>query len=188
MLLAVVRHEAQWQILLTRRADSLRHHAGQIALAGGRRDAQDPNLTATALRETAEETGIEASALASFPAAARLLHPLGLRRCTRCPRSCRKSPSPAQCRRRWPKSFTCRSIFALHTADYSKPRLHPQRPHAHHAHAALWALRRLGPHRHDYLCKTWPRRYHLFQSGRLKAWQKSSYSGMQEKVIQNYAL
>ena len=43
VLLAVVQHEAQWQILLTRRADSLRHHTGQIALAGGRRDAQDPN-------------------------------------------------------------------------------------------------------------------------------------------------
>ena len=45
------RCEEALQILLTRRADSLRHHTGQIALAGGRRDAQDPNLTATALRE-----------------------------------------------------------------------------------------------------------------------------------------
>ena len=67
VLLAVVQHEAQWQILLTRRADSLRHHTGQIALAGGRRDAQDPNLTATALREAAEETGIEAAHWQTFP-------------------------------------------------------------------------------------------------------------------------
>ena len=36
VLLAVVRREGQWQILLTRRADTLRHHTGQIAFAGGR--------------------------------------------------------------------------------------------------------------------------------------------------------
>lgn len=32
VLLAVVRREEQWQIVLTRRADTLRHHTGQIAL------------------------------------------------------------------------------------------------------------------------------------------------------------
>lgn len=45
-------------ILLTRRATHLRQHAGQIAFAGGKKDAHDANLVATALRETWEETRI----------------------------------------------------------------------------------------------------------------------------------
>lgn len=138
VLLAVVQHEAQWQILLTRRADSLRHHTGQIALAGGRRDAQDPNLTATALRETAEETGIATRALAGFSATARLFHPLGLRR----------SPVPALSASpltrpnadEVAKSLPAARFRPLH-CQLSKQRLHPQRPHALHAHAALSALR-----------------------------------------------
>lgn len=36
--------------------------SGQIALPGGRRDAADPDLLATAIRETREETGVELSA------------------------------------------------------------------------------------------------------------------------------
>ncbi|QMT32552.1 CoA pyrophosphatase [Alysiella filiformis] len=47
-----------WQILLTRRAETLRHHTGQIAFAGGKCDPNDPSPIATALRETFEETGI----------------------------------------------------------------------------------------------------------------------------------
>lgn len=47
-------------ILLTRRADTLRHHRGQIAFPGGKRDAADSDAYATALRETCEETGIAA--------------------------------------------------------------------------------------------------------------------------------
>ncbi len=67
VLLAAVYRNAQWQILLTRRADTLRHHTGQIALAGGRRDSSDTDLVHTALRETAEETGIAAAHWQTFP-------------------------------------------------------------------------------------------------------------------------
>lgn len=45
-------------ILLTERAAHLRHHSGQIAFAGGKRDANDHDNTATALREAHEELGI----------------------------------------------------------------------------------------------------------------------------------
>ncbi|UOP04510.1 NUDIX hydrolase [Conchiformibius kuhniae] len=47
----------EWWILLTRRADTLRHHGGQFAFAGGRVDAADGSAAAAALREAAEEVG-----------------------------------------------------------------------------------------------------------------------------------
>ncbi|WP_336660459.1 NUDIX hydrolase [Leucobacter sp. USHLN153] len=46
-------------VLLTRRADSMRHHAGQIAFPGGGAEAQDRDAADTALREAAEETGVD---------------------------------------------------------------------------------------------------------------------------------
>ena len=44
--------------VLTLRNESLRGHSGQVSFPGGRQDAQDPTLTATALRETCEEIGV----------------------------------------------------------------------------------------------------------------------------------
>ncbi len=49
------------QLILTKRAAHLKHHAGQIAFAGGRMDDTDPDLTYTALREAQEEIGIDPS-------------------------------------------------------------------------------------------------------------------------------
>ena len=66
VLLAVVRQHDEWQLLLTRRADHLRHHTGQIALAGGRRDPHDISFTATALREAHEEIGTPPDAWQTF--------------------------------------------------------------------------------------------------------------------------
>lgn len=46
------------RIVLTKRASHLRHHPGQIAFPGGRQDAGDPDLIATALREASEEIAL----------------------------------------------------------------------------------------------------------------------------------
>lgn len=46
-------------ILLTERAHRLRSHPGQVSFPGGRKEASDPDLVATALRETHEEVGVE---------------------------------------------------------------------------------------------------------------------------------
>ncbi|ORW89955.1 coenzyme A pyrophosphatase [Mycobacterium sp. IEC1808] len=50
-------------LLLTVRASTLRHHAGQAAFPGGASDPGDDGPVATALREAQEETGIDVSRL-----------------------------------------------------------------------------------------------------------------------------
>lgn len=50
-------------LLVTVRASTLRHHAGQAAFPGGATDLGDDGPVHTALREAAEETGIDAGRL-----------------------------------------------------------------------------------------------------------------------------
>ncbi len=45
-------------MLLTRRAEHVKHHAGQISFPGGRTKTSDDGPRDTALRETAEEIGV----------------------------------------------------------------------------------------------------------------------------------
>ena len=46
------------QILLTRRAEGLRQHAGQVSFPGGKQEQTDASLTETALREAEEEISL----------------------------------------------------------------------------------------------------------------------------------
>ncbi len=48
-------------LTLTKRSEQLALHGGQISLPGGRREAHDVDLAATALRETSEEVGVAAA-------------------------------------------------------------------------------------------------------------------------------
>ena len=47
------------RILLTRRADHLTSHAGQVAFPGGRWEREDDSFAITALREANEEVGLD---------------------------------------------------------------------------------------------------------------------------------
>ncbi|MFT7773552.1 CoA pyrophosphatase [Roseateles sp.] len=58
VLVPLVQHETGLKLLLTRRADHLRDHAGQISFPGGRVEPEDDGPVATALRETEEEIGL----------------------------------------------------------------------------------------------------------------------------------
>jgi len=57
-------------ILMIKRRDNLRKHAGQIAFPGGRKETEDLNLEETAKRETEEEINVsseEYNIVGSFP-------------------------------------------------------------------------------------------------------------------------
>ncbi len=67
VLVGLVPRSTGLQVLLTRRNNEMRHHAGQVSFAGGRIEPDDLDASAAAVRETTEETGIPAS----------LIQPLG---------------------------------------------------------------------------------------------------------------
>lgn len=58
VLIPVVDRGAQATVLLTKRAETLRSHTGQVAFPGGRIDSGDRSAEFAALRETDEEIGL----------------------------------------------------------------------------------------------------------------------------------
>ena len=58
VLVGVVARPEAPTVLLTRRHDGLRHHAGQVSFPGGRIEAGDGTPAAAALREAHEEVGL----------------------------------------------------------------------------------------------------------------------------------
>lgn len=59
VLVPLVEREDGLRVLLTRRTDHLRDHAGQISFPGGRSEPEDGSPAATALREAQEEVGLQ---------------------------------------------------------------------------------------------------------------------------------
>lgn len=58
VLVGLVPRAAGLQVVLTRRNDGLRNHAGQVSFPGGRIEADDADAMAAAVRETVEEIGL----------------------------------------------------------------------------------------------------------------------------------
>lgn len=58
VLCPITPREDGLHVILTRRADHLKNHAGQIAFPGGKVDPEDRSPLATALREAHEEIGL----------------------------------------------------------------------------------------------------------------------------------
>ena len=58
VLVALIDRAAGPHVLLTRRTEALRHHAGQISFPGGSIDPGDADPVAAALREASEEVGL----------------------------------------------------------------------------------------------------------------------------------
>ncbi|MEP4196298.1 MAG: CoA pyrophosphatase [Aliishimia sp.] len=56
----VLLHEVHgaWRMYLTKRSSALRHHPGQIAFPGGKKDETDHDIDQTAMREAWEEIGL----------------------------------------------------------------------------------------------------------------------------------
>lgn len=63
VLVPLVQRPEGLTVLLTRRTDQLRHHAGQIAFPGGAIDADDADAWAAARREAWEEIGLAADCI-----------------------------------------------------------------------------------------------------------------------------
>ncbi len=60
VLVAVIERAGTLSVLLTKRAERLARHAGQISFPGGRADPEDGTPQRTALREAEEEIGLPA--------------------------------------------------------------------------------------------------------------------------------
>ncbi len=63
VLVPLVQRPDGLKVLLTRRTEHLRDHAGQISFPGGRAEQHDSDAAATALREAEEEIGLPRSAV-----------------------------------------------------------------------------------------------------------------------------
>lgn len=59
VLIPLLERKKEMTVLLTRRSERLSHHAGQIALPGGRVEENDESCVTTALREAREEIGLD---------------------------------------------------------------------------------------------------------------------------------
>jgi 8-oxo-dGTP pyrophosphatase MutT (NUDIX family) len=59
VMLPLYFYENEWHLLLTKRAETLDEHRGQVAFPGGGQEKEDRNLCETALREMYEEIGVK---------------------------------------------------------------------------------------------------------------------------------
>lgn len=58
VLIGLIERQSGLHVILTRRTEALKHHAGQISFPGGRIEESDQDPVAAALREAQEEIGL----------------------------------------------------------------------------------------------------------------------------------
>jgi 8-oxo-dGTP pyrophosphatase MutT (NUDIX family) len=63
VLVPIYLDQGELHAVFTKRREDLRRHGGEISFPGGRRDPEDADLMATALREAEEEVGLSPSAV-----------------------------------------------------------------------------------------------------------------------------
>ena len=63
VLIPICYKEGEYHILFTKRTETVQYHKGQISFPGGAYEEEDGTLLNTALRECAEEIGLEAEAV-----------------------------------------------------------------------------------------------------------------------------
>ena len=136
---------AGYELVFTRRPQELRSHAGQISFPGGKCGPGDGDATACALREAAEELGVDAAAVEVLgllddaltptgflvtPVVARLRHPVAYR------------PNPAEVAEvftvpvallRDPAGYRSSGVLAYGGVDYA---LHEY----HHEGRVIWGV------------------------------------------------
>lgn len=59
VLMPLYQEDGVWNLLFTRRTDSVDVHAGQVSFPGGRIEASDESTVSAALREAQEEIGLD---------------------------------------------------------------------------------------------------------------------------------
>ncbi len=66
VLIGLVERHNELFVVMTQRAQHLRHHPGQVSFPGGKQEHHDTSLFDTAVRETQEEIGITADNIEVF--------------------------------------------------------------------------------------------------------------------------
>lgn len=61
VMILLVCQDDRWNLVLTRRTQTVRDHKGQVSFPGGAHEVDDASLEMTALRETQEEIGLDPS-------------------------------------------------------------------------------------------------------------------------------
>ena len=77
VLVGLQKQQADWHVVMTRRASHLAHHAGQISFPGGKVDPNDASLMETALREAQEEIALPPAAVSIIGALDMVTSPVG---------------------------------------------------------------------------------------------------------------
>lgn len=62
LVLVIADDEGEARVVLTERVDRGGHHSGEVSFPGGKAETTDENAAGTALREAAEEVGLDAAA------------------------------------------------------------------------------------------------------------------------------